>query len=232
MAGNIQILHSSRNHRKITVTDQVVRIVMAITKPRRKELPENRRACILNAARCVFARQGYAETVVDDIAGQAGIAKGTLYLYFKSKEEIFLAALIEDSRRLESLTRERIEAAAGWEAKLRAYVSVRMEYLEAHRDFLRIYLSEIRSMMVRGMRMQCDLYHVIRESENYLAQVFAAAVARKEIRPVDPDLAALTLCDLTRGLMERRLLGWGRSSEAAEIDFALDTMCRSLANTD
>ena len=84
---------------------------MALTKPRRKDLPENRKACILNAARCVFARQGYADTVVDDIAAQAGIAKGTLYLYFKSKEDIFLAALLEDSRRMEALTRERIEAA-------------------------------------------------------------------------------------------------------------------------
>ena len=37
---------------------------------------------ILQAARAVFARQGYANTVVDDIATQAGIAKGTLYLYF------------------------------------------------------------------------------------------------------------------------------------------------------
>ena len=83
-------------------------------------------------------------------------------------------------------------------------------------------------MMVRGLRMQCELFHVIRESENYLAQVFAAAVARKEIRPVDPDLAALTLCDLTRGLMERRLLGWGRTTGRSEAEFTLDLMCRSL----
>jgi AcrR family transcriptional regulator len=205
---------------------------MGITKPRRKELPENRRACILNAARCVFARQGYAETVVDDIAGQAGMAKGTLYLYFKSKEQIFLAALIDDARRLESLTRERMEAAETWQDKLRAYVFTRMEYLEAHEDFLRIYLAEIRSMMVRGMRMQCELFHVIRESENYLAQVFAAAVARKEIRPVDPDLAALTLCDLTRGLMERRLLGWGRTTARSEVEFTLDLMCRSVIDNE
>ena len=75
---------------------------MATNKPRRKDLPENRRACILKAARCVFARQGYSKTVVDDIAGQAGIAKGTLYLYFKSKEDIFLAALMEDARCLEN----------------------------------------------------------------------------------------------------------------------------------
>src|SRR5918993_87591 len=197
-------------------------------RPRRKDLPENRRACILNAARCVFARQGYADTIVDDIAGQAGIAKGTLYLYFKSKEEIFLAALIQDSRRMEALTRERIEAAPDWQQKLKAYVFTRMEYLDQHEDFLRIYLAEIRTMMVRGVRMQCELFNVIRESENYLAQVFAAAVARQEIRAVDPDLAALTLCDLTRGLMERRLLGWSRAAGSAEAEFALDTMCRSL----
>lgn len=201
---------------------------MATTKPRRKDLPENRRACILNAARCVFARQGYAGTVVDDIAGQAGIAKGTLYLYFKSKEEIFLAALIEDARRMEERTRERMQAAETWQEKLRAYVEVRLEYLDKHEDFLRIYLAEIRRQMVCGMRMQADLYHAIRESENQLAQVFAAAVARQEIRPVDPELAALTLSDLTRGLMERRLLGWSRPTGSSDAEFALDMLCRSL----
>ncbi len=106
-------------------------------RPRRKDLPENRRACILNAARCVFARQGYAETIVDDIAGQAGIAKGTLYLYFKSKEDIYLAALTEDARKLEDLTRERMNAVDAWQDKLKAYVSVRLDYLETHQDFLK-----------------------------------------------------------------------------------------------
>src|SRR3954447_11384472 len=185
---------------------------MATNKPRRKDLPENRRACILKAARCVFARQGYAETVVDDIAGQAGIAKGTLYLYFKSKEEIFLAALVEDARRLNELTRERMLQVESWDDKLKAYVALRLEYLETHEDFLRIYLAEIRSMMVRGIKMQTELPQVMRDSESQLAQVFAAAIARKEVRPVDAELAAVTVSDLTRGLMERRLLGWSRPS--------------------
>src|SRR5947209_8074000 len=43
---------------------------------------------ILDAARTVFSRKGYAETAVDDVAEEAGIAKGTLYLYFKSKEQL------------------------------------------------------------------------------------------------------------------------------------------------
>lgn len=202
---------------------------MATLKPRRKDLPENRRACILKAARCVFARQGYAQTVVDDIAGQAGIGKGTLYLYFKSKEEIFLAALVEDARCLHSATHNRMQAVESWDDKVKAYVKVRLEYLETHQDFLRIYLAEIRSMMVLGTRMQSDLYQVLRESEGQLAQVFAAAIAKKEVRAVDPELAAATVCDLTRGLMERRLLGWTRTSGATEAEFAIDLLCRALA---
>ena len=202
---------------------------MPTQKPRRKDLPENRRACILQAARCVFARQGYAETVVDDIAGQAGIGKGTLYLYFDSKEDIFLAALLEDARRMENLTRERMEAVEAWGDKISAYVMVRLEFLDSNPDFLRIYLAEFRSMIVRGARMPTGLFDCVRESEGRLAQVFAAAMAKNEIRQVDPDLAARTLSDLTRGLMERRLLGWYSGADAKDARFALDLVCRALA---
>ena len=58
----------------------------------------------------MFARQGYANTVVDDIARQADIGKGTLYLYFPSKEQIYLAALLEDAHRLDEETRTAMTA--------------------------------------------------------------------------------------------------------------------------
>lgn len=201
---------------------------MAGTKPRRRDLPENRRACILNAARCVFARQGYSDTVVEDIADHAGIGKGTLYLYFRSKEDIFVAALIEDGRKMEQATRERMDAAGTWQEKLRAYMDVRLEYLETHQDFLRIFLAEVRGMMVRGARMNAELFQCIRESVGHLTQVFAVAVARDEIRPVDPEMAALTMSDLMKGLMERRLLGWSNATGSADALFALDLFCRGL----
>lgn len=202
---------------------------MARASVRRKDLPENRRAAILKAARCVFARLGYADTVVEDIATQAGIAKGTLYLYFVSKEEIFLAALNEDARRLETLTKERIEAAATWQEKLSAYVGVRLEYSETHQEFVKIFLAEFRSMMLRGGRVSPVMVDCIRESESHLAQVFATAIAKNQIRSVDPQMAARTLSDLTRGLIERRLLGWSHGDGAAEARFALDLLCRALA---
>jgi len=101
--------------------------------------------------------------------------------------------------------------------------------LDTHQDFLRIYLAEIRGMMVRGAKMQSEFHQFLREAESQLTQMFAAAIARKEIRTVDPELAAVTVSDLTRGLMERRLLGWSRQSGAADAKFAMDMICRALA---
>ena len=58
----------------------------------RKEL---RRAELIAAAMTVFKRDGFTSAKIDDVAKQASTAKGTVYLYFKSKEELFEAVLLD-----------------------------------------------------------------------------------------------------------------------------------------
>ena len=171
---------------------------MSQLSPARRAATEQRRCSILKAARVVFARQGYANTVVDDIAAQAGIAKGTLYLYFPSKEQIYLAALLEQARQLDAESRAAMNAAATWREKLGAYLNVRMQFFEAHQDFLRIYMTEFRGMCMQGKPLAIEFVHLIQAGEALLAQMFAAAAARGEIRPIDPELAALTASDMPR----------------------------------
>ncbi|MCU1232156.1 MAG: transcriptional regulator, TetR family [Candidatus Solibacter sp.] len=201
---------------------------MAVSSPGRKAATEKRRCAILQAARAVFARQGYASTVVDDIATQAGIAKGTLYLYFPSKEQIYLAALLEEARQLDADSRAAMNAAPTWREKLGAYLQVRLNYFESHQDFLRIYMSEFRGMFMHG-KLNPEFMHLIQQGEAQLAQVFAVAAARGEIRPVNPELAAATVSDLSRGIMERQLRNWGRPVGPDDAAFALDVLCRALA---
>lgn len=55
---------------------------------------------ILTAARVVLARREPHELLMDEIAREAGVAKGTLYIYFKSKEEIFLAVALEELKKV------------------------------------------------------------------------------------------------------------------------------------
>lgn len=58
-----------------------------ITDETRKKKVDN----IINNALVLFSRKGYSETTIDDIVAAAGMSKGSIYSYFKSKEEIFLA---------------------------------------------------------------------------------------------------------------------------------------------
>jgi AcrR family transcriptional regulator len=203
-------------------------VTLGISLTRKQEAAAQRRYAILEAARTVFARQGYANTGVEDIAEQAGIGKGTLYLYFPSKEQIYLAALLEEARRLDAESRAAMAAADTWQEKLRAFVEVRLRYFDEHQDFMRIYMTEFRSMCLLGKPVHAELYRLTEQCEAQLAQMFASAAGRGEIREIDPELAALTVSDMIRGLMERRLRQLGRPVGQADTEFALDLVVRAL----
>src|ERR1035437_644165 len=109
---------------------------MAVTfKTKREVVSEFRSAEILEAARKVFAKRGFDQTTVDGIAATAGIAKGTLYLYFHSKRAIYLEALKRDVLALHAETASRVAACNTIEEKIKAFISTRVRYFEENRDF-------------------------------------------------------------------------------------------------
>jgi AcrR family transcriptional regulator len=59
----------------------------------RPDVSEERKGQIMNAAEGVFTRKGFSDARMDDIAEETGLSKGTLYLYFKSKEDLVIAIL-------------------------------------------------------------------------------------------------------------------------------------------
>jgi len=74
--------------------------VRSVGRPADVELQERRRGQILDAATSVFAEQGFATADVQEIADKTGVGKGTIYRYFPSKEELFLAAVDHGMRNL------------------------------------------------------------------------------------------------------------------------------------
>lgn len=195
---------------------------------RKRDTAENRRAAILRAARTVFARRGFTNTMMDDIAEAAGVAKGTVYLYFTSKEQIFMEALLERARELEHVASEALAAAQNFRDKVRVFIEVRLRYLSEHQDFFRIYGAEFRNMCMMRKPLDAEVHELIRKGEIQLAQALAVAVAKGEIRAVDPEVAALTISDITRGLIDRRLLSSQVRPDFSDMDFALDLIYRGL----
>jgi AcrR family transcriptional regulator len=74
-----------------------------------RRAPEARRQAIIEAALSVFVAQGFAAAKLDDVADKAGVAKGTIYLYFKDKQDLFeqmvRAAVSPVIERLEALAK-------------------------------------------------------------------------------------------------------------------------------
>ena len=99
---------------------------------------------IIEAAIRVFARTGYYSSRVSDIAREAGIASGTIYLYFKTKDEILVTLFREKMAAFVAGVRKAIADEPGATAKIRRMIRLHFETLEANPDVAEVVQVELR----------------------------------------------------------------------------------------
>src|SRR5436190_18133424 len=112
-------------------------------KSKKDVVTEFRTAGILEAARKVFANKGFHDATVDDVANAAGLAKGTVYLYYRSKQDVYLAALRFGISQMYAALVEEVKKAATTDAKLKSLIAAKLAYFDENRDFFKIYNSEL-----------------------------------------------------------------------------------------
>src|SRR3954451_21764185 len=93
----------------------------------------DKRQAILRAAITVFARNGYFNSKVADIASEAGVADGTVYLYFKSKEEILHSIFDRSMAAAIAAGRQQLQQTSDAREKLRRIALLHLERLGADR---------------------------------------------------------------------------------------------------
>jgi TetR/AcrR family transcriptional regulator, fatty acid metabolism regulator protein len=109
-----------------------------------RALVSDKREAILRAAIKVFARRGYFNSKVADIAGEAGIADGTVYLYFKSKDEILHSVFDRAMEEFISEGKREIAEIAEADKRLRRIAELHLEKLGADRDLAIVFQVELR----------------------------------------------------------------------------------------
>jgi TetR/AcrR family transcriptional regulator len=156
--------------------------------PRWRRLPEERPRQILDAALAVFGERGLAGARLDDIARRAGVSKGTIYLYFANKEELFrdvVRAIVVDRLR---------EAAA--KAGEGSPIDELKRYLRAHWDFVRSPEFQTIFKLVTGELHNfpelAEFYgrEVVMPANQLMAGMIRRGIERGDFRPVDPIMAA------------------------------------------
>lgn len=175
--------------------------VPAAKKKKQQVVGEFRRGSILEAARTLFSRHGYEQSSIEAIAHEAGIAKGTVYLYYRSKQLLYKAVLEHNMHQMRTETLVRTDAAEGLRGKIAAFVAARMLYAARRRDFYRILESAHPNMAM----LRTQYREFLREPVERIEQALNEALEAGLIRPQPTAKTAWFIYDLTRGTIQRRL---------------------------
>ena len=152
----------------------------------KEKIQKSRRECIIRAALAAYGEKGIFSTRIEEVAIAAGIGKGTIYEYFRSKEELMFAAIRFDMEELAGQIKQSVDREVSVRGKLKVMVEAVMLHNRQNR-----YPRLDMSFTNMGSSMK-DLQNLILEQNarwrGWLEEIIELGVASGEIRPVDSRL--------------------------------------------
>jgi TetR/AcrR family transcriptional regulator len=150
---------------------------------------------LLRIAKHAFAEGGFAATSVNAIAAAAGISIGTLYKYFRSKEDLFLAIIGQGHDLLQRVLEGIVAGADPLPAKIERLLDAAVNYSEQDPDFVKIYIDcTTQGLAQLAARLSGDIESIAAEAYRHLLK---DAQNRGEIDPgLDTSVAAFCLDNL------------------------------------
>jgi TetR/AcrR family fatty acid metabolism transcriptional regulator len=171
----------------------------------------DKRERILAAAVRVFAKNGFHATRVSDVAKAAGVADGTIYLYFKSKDELLVSLFEDRVEKLLSYVEQEIPKQPDAASKLRRIIELQLGLLEGERE-----LAEVITVIIRQSSKLLKEFAAPKFVSylDVIAHVVADGQARGEFRR---DLPASLVARATFGALDGIALTWalGKAEKGA-----------------
>lgn len=194
---------------------------MPSTKSKEEVVQEYRIESIQDATMRVIARKGMAAATMQEIAEEAGVAKGTIYLYFRDRDELVEKTFETAMEKLFVQVDEALDRDIAFEDKLRAVISAQLEFFSQNREFFRLYLSlrMPEGTPAQQRRQQRTCHPRYRQRVDKLAQVLSQAIERGELRSVDADRLALFIIEGSTAVILERLTEKTSPPESADVDF-------------
>lgn len=159
-------------------------------------------AAILRAAIRVFANNGYFNSKVADIAREAGVADGTVYLYFKNKEDILHSIFNQSVDEAIAEARRQLEELADPREKLRRIALLHLERLGADRELAVVFQVEL-----RGSTKFMEEFSAAGFAE-YLALIRATFEEGQRAGVFRPDLNAKVVAKVLFGALDEMATNW------------------------
>lgn len=209
---------------------------MAVTSSRRERERQERRAAILQAAQGLFYEKGFGATTMDEIAERSEHGKGTIYNYFKGKDDLYVSIIEEGFRELNVKMMEAVERKQGLEEKVRAayfaYVYHNLDNPEYFRITLHFMNEDARENISQELREK--LSGLALRMLDFCAGVVREGAEAGLLRgDIDPFRLCLIGWRMATGLLELEIFGGvgegaasGRGLFSDAIDVLLDGSMR------
>ena len=171
---------------------------------------------IIGAAVRVFARKGYYNSRVSDIAREAGIASGTIYLYFKTKDDILVTLFREKMAEWVALVRKEIATEHDPLAKIRKIVALHFRVIQESPDLAEVVQVELRQgqKFFRGASA-----HEVSAYFDVIQSVLEEGVAAGRVRR---DLALKIATKMLFGAMDQLATSWVLGKRAYRLTDAAE----------
>jgi TetR/AcrR family fatty acid metabolism transcriptional regulator len=187
----------------------------------------DKREAILRAAIRVFAGNGYFNSKVADIAREAGVADGTVYLYFKSKEEILHSIFDRNMEEAIAASRKQLEEITDAREKLRRIALLHLERLGADRD-----LAVVCQVELRGSTKFMEEFSAAGFAE-YLNLIRSTFEEGQQTGVFRPDLNAKIVAKILFGALDEMATNWILSKRRYKLapmaDQVLDIFLNGVA---
>lgn len=191
---------------------------------RREREKLNRRNQILQAAWEVFASKDYDSATIDDVAAAAELSKGTVYLYFENKADLFHSTIEMGMEKVNSIIQEIISSIDEPVSCLREIIKSLLDYAEENIGFFKILSSErahfeVHAEMMSNSDFKERMMKTGFRSVTMIAELIQRGIDPGVFRQVNPEDAAFVLTAAIRGFAFRRIIGPEefRLPEKAEI---------------
>ena len=172
-------------------------------KERRDREKQLRKREIMDAAKLLFFEQGFAATSMNQIAQKLELSKGTLYLYFKNKEELYISLLVEGMALLNQAFESAVEDLESGEEKLRAIGWAYYQYSQEYPQYFHINFQFQQGEITR--KISDELYRECFElgftSLGFLAHAIEQGKAAGQIHAEDPMNTAVVLWASLTGII-------------------------------
>ena len=157
------------------------------SQDRREKERESRRSAILKAARKLFFDRGFKNVTVDNIAAKAEVSKGSVYLYFKSKEEIYTQILINDSiNSFQDLEKKFSAKGAPAEELLLAFADSYIDYFLNENELFRILMTFMLHAddMILTDEQNAQLLQSTNDNIKFVSEILQKGVDAGEFSPI------------------------------------------------